>query len=113
MDTEQEEDELIEQSEMRPPNVGLYCFIDSCRACGPDCLAYVAFPNIKTIQTSELSEQQVHCAVVTGIERAGRGIIMLASSVSGLLKKQEIQAADASRRASIPDTVTSPFGKGR
>ena len=109
----EDEEELIEQSEMRPPETGLYCFINRDRVCSGDCMAYVSHPNARTTSASELSAQQTHCAIVAGVERAGRGLIMIASGVGGLLKKQSIKAADEARSSQFQQGNTSPFGKDK
>jgi hypothetical protein len=111
MGTEEQEEELIEQSEMRPPETGLYCFLDAKRPCGASCMAFVTHPNHKTVAASELSEQQIHCALITGVERTGRNLVMLASSASGILKKQSIKETDDRRAAQFQQGSVSPFGK--
>ena len=109
MAIEDEHDELLEQSEMRPPDTGLYCFLNGDRACNAECMAYVSNPNARS-SSSELNQQQQHCAIVSGAERTGRGLIMIASGISGLLKKQAINKADKARQGQFPAN-TSPFGK--
>ena len=82
------------------PNVrkdsGLYCFVDSNRPCDSSCMAYVVSPKAKA-SNSDLEDQNLNCAIVANIERAGRALTIVSQIGHALLKLKKTGAADAER----------------
>lgn len=87
----------------------LLCFLTPDRMCGADCMAYVTFP--RTASSSELSEHQAHCILLSSAERVGRNITILASDLVKTSRRQRIAAADKAREASTPKPPINPFPK--
>lgn len=112
MAEEQAEEQAEEKSEEQyealryHPNLkeadGMYCFLDSTRACGPDCMAYLTEPAGPA--TSPLNEQQQHCLLLTRVEQLPR---FIGGGIS-LLKKQQ---ADKARVEAGSKSPPSPLGK--
>ena len=67
------------------------CFLHDAVECGAECMAYVTAPRTST--ASELNEQQSHCALLLGVDRAGRALTILSSIAS----KSDIKSADDAR----------------
>ena len=108
-------DALVPQEEMSP-SLGAFCFLDRDRMCTAECMAYVTHPRHKS-SSSDLSEEQSHCALLAGLERTGRGVIALAGTVGQATRKKGIEDADRRRSEQfnrVPDQATrSPFGKAQ
>lgn len=120
METEEvdtSEDELIPEEGTRPETTGLYCFLQDTRVCGASCMAYVTYP--KASSSSELGGQQQHCALLSGVERVGRNVTVLASIQANTAKRAQVEAADRRRdqqlipRDPAVQAEKSPFGGGR
>jgi hypothetical protein len=113
---DEHESEFLENPDMREKDAAPMCFMNHLRPCGPECLAYVTHP--RRAKASELSEEQVHCALISNAERVGRGSVMAANAVTEVavsLKKfistSRNAVADKQRQASLAIQATSsPFG---
>lgn len=106
-DSQKEEGELIAQPNLQDANTGLFCFLNSDRPCGPDCMAYTT--HVKRAASSELNAQSAHCSVLVSLERAGRNLTVIAGDVHHHLVGQGKRTADAAREAQVNATQT-PFG---
>lgn len=80
------------------PEESLYCFLNSDRPCGADCMAF------KTVgQNNErLDSAQQHCVLLSSVERGGNGLNVLAAIAGVWIKDQKIRDADARRTAGAP-----------
>jgi hypothetical protein len=67
-DTDTEEEE-------QPAN-GLYCFLDSARECGPDCMSYTSTES----ESKSLSHQQKNCTLLVSVDRISRYVGQAAST---------------------------------
>ncbi len=116
----EDESELLESPNMRDADSSAMCFLDRERPCGPECLAYVTHP--KLAKSSDLTQQQAHCAIINNFERVGRGTIMVgqavaevASSARSLLTRGKTVDADKARTGQFDEPLKqatqSPFGK--
>ena len=105
-----EEDGYIEEEEVRPVTTGLYCFIDSTRACGAECVAFVTHP--RASRSTELNEQAAHCSLLLGVERMGRNLTVLAQVVSEGAKKRKLSDADRKRTEQFDPHRQGPVGSG-
>ncbi len=79
----------------------VYCFIDSRRPCSADCMAY------RTVgqDNHELDPAQQHCVIISSVERTGRGLMIIGSIGSALLKQLKITAGDSKREQATPDVT--------
>ena len=84
MGPEETPEEYAEQAEVKDVS-GLRCFMSDDRACGASCMAYVTYPHAKA-NNSDLEEQNLHCAVISNIERAGRALSIVSQIGHSLLK---------------------------
>ncbi len=82
-----------------PTGSGLVCFISQDRDCGPACMAYLAQP---PPGEQYKGEQWAHCLLLVNAERAGRHLVILASSVGSLMKLNRQKAAEADRTKPAP-----------
>src|SRR5688572_22597438 len=103
-------------SDEAPPVEKMYCFLSSERLCGPDCMAFITFP--KRSNSSELSDLQSSCAILSGIDRLGRNITILASTLVDKTKRDKTKAQDEERdrntpKVGLPPPIGSPFPVGR
>ena len=113
-----EEGELASVPNMRDVDASPMCFLNADRGCGAECLAYVTHP--KLAQSSELTVEQAHCALINNAERCGRGVIMASKAMSdvavklhSLVARSKTREADRERTSQFQDTATrSPFGGG-
>lgn len=103
------EEELYAQEEMKPRTSGLYCFMDATRVCGAECMAYVTHP--RSSASSELAEQQQHCALLNSAERLGRNVTALASIAAKDAKDRQDQIRAKHSRPDGSGT-SSPFPPG-
>lgn len=108
---ETEQDEQVEDVEMRTEASTLYCFLDGNRSCGPSCMSYTTFPK-ELPHASELSGQQAHCVLLTSLERTGRSLVITTSLLVQKQRRAENRAADQKREQQfphVPATARSPF----
>ncbi len=74
---------------------GLFCFMDSMRACGPDCMAYETPPNHVDFQ----DKQWAQCLLLVNAHRAGKHLVVLASCVGEVASTNKKVVADQLRSA--------------
>jgi hypothetical protein len=111
VDDQDQDDELVEEEEMRPTTTGLFCFINSDRACGAECMGYTTYP--KRAETSELSDQQAHCALLNNADRVGRNMVIATSILASGERKKRLSEADKQRASQFDPSKQaqqSPFG---
>lgn len=89
--------EIDEDSEA--PGNGLYCFLDSARPCGPDCMAYV----LEDSESKKLSTQQKNCSLLVSVDRLSRYV----AQASSLYQKRTGDQVRASH-AAPPDPRGMP-----
>jgi hypothetical protein len=66
-----------EDKEVEPtPSNGLYCFLDTARACGPDCMAYT----LDTSESQKLNNQQKNCVLLVSVDRLSRYVAQASST---------------------------------
>lgn len=99
-------DEYAPEEDARPKTTGLYCFLNSDRACGAECMAYVTLPRMPV--RPELNEQQAHCELLLCFERMGRNITVLAQVAAETVKKRTISEADRRRNAQFTPPGGAP-----
>jgi len=112
----EEGNEEVEEQEyapnIRPAHTGLLCPFDMQRPCGSDCAAYVTHP--RRSSSSELNEQSSHCALISGVERLGRNLTIIAQGLVKAEKNRQVSEADRKRQGQfVPDLaggMKSPFG---
>lgn len=81
---------------------GLFCFIDSARECGSDCMAYVGVrPEGKDYEGQQWSK----CSLLVNLHKVGKHAVALASQGDSLLKHMRVKSADARREGQIPPVV--------
>jgi hypothetical protein len=106
------EDGLVPEEEIRPRTTGLFCFLNSDRVCGAECMAFVTHPRMAS--SSEMNAQQQHCVLLTSAERVGRNVTAIASMQASSLKKTRIDKADQQREGQFQEPIQqaqrSPFG---
>ena len=113
-----EESELVESENMREMGASPMCFLSAVRPCGAECLAFVTHP--KLAKSSDLTEEQAHCAFISNAERVGRGSVLAANAMTDVavsfkkfISSARNAAADKLRTSSLSSqATTSPFGKG-
>jgi hypothetical protein len=94
----------------------VYCFLDRERVCGPECMAFLTHP--RQSNSSELSDLQAHCTLLTGMDRLGRNITIIASTLTGKARSEAIKEQDTIRERNTPKAdplgpLGSPFPIGR
>lgn len=86
----------------------LYCFMDSERVCGADCMAFITFP--RASNSSELSEFQTHCSLLSAADRLGRNVTIVAAELVARNKRDKINRIDDDRKDKAAQPVsTGPF----
>lgn len=96
MEQEKESDELTDDP---PPANGLYCFFDSGRECGPDCMSFTKEPS----EGKSLSSQQKNCVLLVSVDRLSRYMGMGATTLS------KMHMAEADRRRATPSGPPDPL----
>ena len=84
----------------------LYCFLNSERACGADCMAYVTVPR----ENKELDELQPHCVLIDSAARSAHGLHVLAAVFGTWMKDSRRREADSKRASSEATTPPDPMG---
>lgn len=72
---------------------GLYCFLDSKRPCGADCMAYVPAPDGPDYK----DQQWASCMLLVSAHRGAKHVALLAVQGQELLHRTKTAAADAAR----------------
>lgn len=111
LDREPEGEPEVEYTpDIRDERTGLMCWKDSKLACGGSCMAYVTHP--RRANSSELSEQQTHCSLLTSMERLGRNSSILADLLTRNERRRKSEEADRKRTQQFAQTDPnrSPFG---
>lgn len=118
MANEPDEEDLLFHAEQGPIEAGvekIFCFMDSNRLCGAECMAYITFP--RASKATELSEAQQHCSLLMAADRLGRNTTIIASLLSEGERRRHRAQVDAKREANTPRPdgpfaqPTSPFPK--
>lgn len=114
-EAEEGTEEIAEQEyapNIRPAHTGLLCPFDMQRPCGSDCAAYVTHP--RRSASSELNEQSSHCALISGVERLGRNLTIIADGLVKAEKRRQLSEADKKRQdqfaPAFAGVAKSPFG---
>jgi hypothetical protein len=81
---------------------GPACFLNQERICGPDCIAYLSRP---PEGTAYLGEQWARCHLLVNADRAGRHLVVLASTIGAIHTHVKTEAADRSRPKPVPETI--------
>ncbi len=92
--------------EMKEVGEELYCFLSEVRACNASCMAFVPHPHPSK---GELAGVQLHCAVLTSLERTARHLPIIASVLSATASQKSIAAADRIRRANEGQEAPNPL----
>jgi len=77
---------LSAHPEAKEPS-GLYCFQDSSRACGPDCMAFTTPPTDAEYQ----GKQWAHCLVLTSMHRSSKHLVIIAAGLKPVRPGQNLQ----------------------
>ena len=85
---------------------GLICFLDAKRQCGADCMAYTTD---SSATGSDLNVQQGHCALVVGVHRTAKHLVIIAN----LLNEQRSadRKKDADMKRTMQPSPPNPLGK--
>lgn len=76
------------------------CFLNNERFCTPECIAYL---NKVPEGPAYLGEQWARCHVLVNVDRAGRHLVVLASTVGELKNHIKNEAADKARPKPVPE----------
>lgn len=78
-----------DKEEKEQTSTGLFCFLNSDRACGADCMAYEAAPTHKDF----MGKQWANCMLLVNIHRTGKHLTIIAQSTDALLtlKRDEVR----------------------
>lgn len=72
---------------------GLYCFKDATRACGAECMAYIAPP-----AGDDYKDQQwAHCMELVSMHRTGKHLVVIAANLDQLIRLRKKADADRER----------------
>lgn len=74
---------------------GLFCFLDSSRECGADCMAYTT----EASENKAMSTQQRNCLVLVSVDRLGRFMGNMATSAHKMQTRAATDAADRARQS--------------
>lgn len=99
------ETETASIPEMRD-DVGLYCFLNSDRPCGAECMAFVTNPIDS--KTQELGHAQQHCNIISSIERVGRHLAVIGGVLARQARAAEVKEQDNVRAANAGSSP-NPF----
>jgi hypothetical protein len=84
-------------------NNGLYCWSDTGRACGPDCMAFLtAAPEGPDYVMPDGSPRQwAQCLLLVNAHRVGKHLVHITSSIDVAVRTMRNEAADR-RRGEVP-----------
>jgi len=84
------------------PNIrketGLYCFKDADRPCSAACMAFILPPDGPDYK----DQQWANCMELVSMHRSGKHLVVIASQLGELLKKQKTADADRARSNQQP-----------
>lgn len=85
---------MVEQPDLvEKKDAGLFCFMDSARPCGPDCMAYLNPPP----QDPDYQGQQwSSCLLLVNAHRTGKHLVILTADVHKLAEKIRTAASPVS-----------------
>lgn len=81
---------------------GLYCFLNDKRACGADCMAFIAAPDGADYR----DQQWANCLLLVNAHRGGKHLIVLASAAGQAIQNAKNEAADRVRTQPGPPSPT-------
>lgn len=89
--------------ELPEDKTGLYCFIDSARPCGAECMAYLSTrPEGRDYE----GQQWAKCGILVSLHKGAKHVVALAGMGDSLLKHLRVKHADAVReKQSLPPQV--------
>lgn len=100
---EEPEDEIAYHPDIKDKGNGLFCFKDSKRPCGPDCMAY----QLERPEGPDYRGQWANCAILTNEFKSAKHLIIIAQGVTQLLKRDQ----DKARTSQQPPGVVVPSGR--
>lgn len=80
-----ETDGQVYHPNIKEEGTGLYCFMDSSRPCGPECMAFGEPPQQKDFT----GKQWANCMLLVAAHRTGKHLTILAQTVDELRKRSE------------------------
>jgi len=103
--TDQSPDEGVE-----PGRVGLYCFLNCERECGPDCMAYLpVVPEGFDYRTpDEEARQWARCMVLVNMHKCGKHVVHIAAKAEEAVKLARVAAADQQRSSAVSSPSSIP-----
>ncbi len=84
-----------------PQPSGLFCFLNRERYCGPDCMAYISRPD----GSDYVAQQWANCMLLVNAHRAGKHMVVIASTLGEQNAKAKTAAADLVRTNQPPPPV--------
>lgn len=94
--------ERPEMMDIPEDRTGLYCFLESSRECGADCMAYLG---IRPDGPDYEGQQWSRCSLLVNAHKLGKHAVALASQGGSLLKHLRVKAADDKREGQFPSGV--------